>query len=98
MSVSPYPHTPFAAMDLSEDGFLNPFFPHYIGKKSQELPLAYRCNGALHILDVASFEQERSYYAQPLVGYPMPRERSVDIDTADDLLEAERLLAERRDA
>lgn len=92
MSVSPYPHTPFAAMSLDEADRLTPFFPEYIGKKSQELPTAYRCNGALHILNVAAFERERSYYAQPLIGFPMPRERSIDIDTESDLREAERLL------
>lgn len=97
MSVSAFPHTPFAALDLAEDGRLEPFFPDCFGKKSQELPTAYRPNGALHILDVAAFERARSYVAQPLVGYVMPRDRSVDIDTADDLREAEAILAGKSD-
>jgi CMP-N,N'-diacetyllegionaminic acid synthase len=91
MSVSPYPHTPFAAMRL-QDGLLAPWFPQYSGKKSQELPDAWRPNGALHILDVAAFEKTRSYYSQPLLGYPMPAERSVDIDTEADWRDAERSL------
>ncbi len=92
MSVSRYEHTPFAAMKLSEDGLLNPYFQEYIGRKSQEMPQAVRANGAIHVLDVASFEQVRSYYAQPLLGFEMPWERSVDIDTAHDLRLAESLL------
>ena len=92
MSVGQYPHTPFAALDLGKDGLLKPFFPEYAGKRTQQLPAAWRANGALHILDVAAFERERSYYAQPLLGYPMPPERSVDVDNEADLLEAERLL------
>jgi len=92
MSVSKYDHTPFAAMKLGPDGLLQPFFQEYIGRKSQEMPVAVRANGAIHVLDVAAFEQARSYYAQPLLGYEMPWERSADIDTVHDLRLAESLL------
>lgn len=93
MSVSRYEHTPFAALRLDGGHLLTPYFPQYIGRKSQEMPVAHRANGAIHVLDVAAFEAARSYYAQPLVGYEMPRERSVDIDTEHDLRLAESLLA-----
>jgi CMP-N-acetylneuraminic acid synthetase len=95
MSVSRYEHTPFAAMGLGADQVLYPYFPQYIGKKSQEMPVALRANGAIHVLDVAAFERARSYYAQPLIGYEMPWERSIDIDTAHDLILAESLLQVR---
>lgn len=95
MSVSRYEHTPFAAMGLGGDQILHPYFPQYIGKKSQEMPVALRANGAIHVLDVAAFERARSYYAQPLIGYEMPWERSIDIDTAHDLFVAENLLQVR---
>jgi CMP-N-acetylneuraminic acid synthetase len=93
MSVGPYPHTPFAALALGDDGLLTPHFPEWSGRKSQEMPRAWRPNGALHILDVDAFRAARSYYAQPLIGYAMPAERSVDIDTAEDLALAEFMLA-----
>lgn len=92
MSVAQYPHTPFAALGLGEDGRLTPYFPEYIGRKSQQMPVAWRANGAIHVLDVAAFEQARSYYAQPLLGFAMPAGRSIDIDTAEDLAYAEFLL------
>lgn len=92
MSVSAYSHTPFAALELTGEGLLSPYFPQYIGRKSQEMPRAYRANGAIHVLDVAAFEAARSYYAQPLLGYVMPEARSVDIDTEEDLRYAEFLL------
>lgn len=92
MSVAEYPHTPFAALMLDE-GHLSPYFPQYSGKKSQEMPLAYRPNGAIHILDVPAFEQAKSYYAQPLLAFPMPAERSVDIDNAFDLAIARCMLS-----
>jgi len=96
MSVNEFPHTPFAALSLSDDAILTPYFPEHLGKKSQEMPKAYRPNGAIHVLDIPSFEEARTYFAQPLVGYVMPIERSVDIDTADDLAMAEALLAARK--
>jgi CMP-N-acetylneuraminic acid synthetase len=92
MSVSPFTHTPFAALSLDPKGILRPYFPEYIGKKSQEMPLAFRPNGAIHILNIPAFKLTRDYFSPPLVGYVMPRERSVDIDTEDDLREAESVL------
>lgn len=89
MSVSAFSHTPFAALALDGQGILTPYFPEHIGKKSQEMPSAFRPNGAIHILDVPSFKRTRDYFSPPLVGYVMPRERSADIDTEDDLREAE---------
>jgi CMP-N-acetylneuraminic acid synthetase len=92
MSVSEFGHTPFAAMKIAADGTLQPHFPEYLGRKSQEMPRAYRPNGAVHVLDVARFRQARSYFAQPLIPYVMPAERSVDVDTRADLALAEAML------
>ena len=93
LSVSEFEHTPFAALGPTEDGRLEPYMPQYFGRKSQEMPRAYRPNGAVHVLDVAAFRRAKSDLAQPLVGYVMPRERSFDIDTEDDLRAAEVHLA-----
>lgn len=92
LSVSAYDHTPFAAMKM-EDGQVSPWFPDYFGRKSQQMPAAYRPNGAIHVLDVAAFERERSYFGQPLFAYEMPWPRSFDIDTPADLAMAEAVLA-----
>ena len=89
MSVSEYAHTPFSALRLEEGRYLKAHFAEYLGKKSQQMPLAYRCNGAIHILDIEAFNRERSYYAEPLLSYIMPPERSVDIDTELDFRWAE---------
>jgi CMP-N-acetylneuraminic acid synthetase len=94
MSVSLFDHTPFTALKM--DGqYLSRYFPEYKGAKPGTLPLAYRPNGAIHVLDVPAFEREKSYFAEPLLGYVMPPERSVDVDTAIDLQLAELMLAQR---
>lgn len=94
MSVAEFDHTPFAALDLQEDGQVAPHFPTYFGKQSQEMPKAYRPNGAIHVLDVAWLRETRSYIARPILGFVMPRERSVDIDTQLDLTVAEAMLSD----
>lgn len=96
MSVSEFSHTPLAALQQSADGTLDPYMPEFFGRKSQEMPPAYRPNGAIHVLDIEAFKRERSYLAAPLVGYVMPRERSIDIDSEEDLRSAEFLLAQAR--
>jgi len=95
MSVSQYEHTPFAALKMDENRNLSPYFRDLIGKRSQEMPLAFRANGAIHILDVEAFIRTRSYYSEPLIAYEMPWERSIDNDTMNDLRVAEALLAEQ---
>lgn len=93
MSVAEYDHTPFAAMAISEGDLLTPHFPDYFELKSQDHPRAYRPNGAIHILDVATFRATRSYTAPPVVAYVMPRARSIDIDREEDLALARVLIA-----
>jgi CMP-N-acetylneuraminic acid synthetase len=91
MGVSEYGHSPFAALKC-EQGIATPWFPEYSEKKSQELPDAYRPNGAVHILNIKAFERTRSYTSQPLYVYKMPWPRGTDIDTREDFIMAESLL------
>ena len=94
MSVTRSDHNPFNAMTLTAEGRLQPCFPEWLGRKPGTLPSTYRANGAIHVLDVPAFETARSYYAQPLLAYVMPQERSVDIDDRIGLRLAEAILAE----
>lgn len=89
MSVTEFEYPPLRAYQDAGDGLLEPMFPGKNTLKAQELPTAYRCNGAMHILDVAFFREFRSYTCAPLIKYVMPRNRSVDIDTLEDLHFAE---------
>jgi CMP-N-acetylneuraminic acid synthetase len=93
MSVSAFEHTPFNAVGIDGGGLLFPHCPERFGGKSQQQPAAFRPNGALHILDVAWFQKSRSYHAPQVIAYEMPRERSLDIDSEADLVEAESLLS-----
>ena len=96
MSVVEFEHTPFWARGLTKEGLVEPHFPEFIDTRRQDLPAAYRPNGAIHILDVGWLRAKRSYLARPIIGFVMSRERSIDIDTVDDLAEAELMLARNR--
>ena len=96
MSLAPFDHTPFAAVRVDRSGTATPYFPDLFGRSARKHPAAYRPNGAIHVLDTAWFEKSRSYTAGPMFGYVMPRTRSLDIDTEEDLRLAARMLAERQ--
>ncbi len=51
-----------------------------------------RPNGAVIIVDIKSFKSAGTYYGDPLLGYEMPWERSIDVDTEKDLMFAELLI------
>lgn len=89
MSVSEYPHSPYKAMTVNEGGFLQAVFPQFVKLKSQQLQKTFRPNGAIHIVCIKEFIKTKSYFGEPLLSYIMPRERSFDIDTCEDLQEAQ---------
>lgn len=91
-SVCSEEHSPLSSLIL-KDGFLNPLHPEWlnrIGAKVQgDTPKLVRANGAVTIVDIPRFREEKNYYAYPLGAYEMPWERSVDVDTEQDFLWAE---------
>jgi len=96
ISVCETDHPPEWCNKLPSNHSMADFFrPGIRSKRSQDLPKSYRLNGALYVYNVArllatgSLEMDDNSYA-----YPMPRERSVDIDSAIDL-EVARVLLER---
>lgn len=91
IGVAEMEHSPFQTMQLRNAELVVPLFPTYFGKKSQQLPRAYRPVG-LHVLDVPTFRLTRKYTAHPLSFYRVPWPRGIDIDTASDFMIAEALM------
>lgn len=58
--------------------------------RRQSLPDCFLPNGAIYIGDLSCLKS--SFYSDNTVMYEMPAERSVDVDQADDLLQAECIL------
>ncbi len=63
-----------------------------MGKRRQELPGAWVLNGAVYAARCDWFRETGLLVGRGTLGYPMPKARSVDIDTAFDLGLAELLL------
>ena len=91
-SVSEFSHTPYNALSIADDGHLEPLWPDAFGGKSQELPPAYRPNGAVFIMSLATLRAAKSLFEEPMTPYVMPPERSIDIDREMDLAWAEFML------
>lgn len=63
--------------------------------RRQDLPPIYALNGAMYFARTGWLRQQRTFVGPGTLGYVMPAERSVDIDTMLDWKIAELLLGER---
>jgi N-acylneuraminate cytidylyltransferase/CMP-N,N'-diacetyllegionaminic acid synthase len=94
VSVCETDHHPWWSNQLPQNGNMKGFLrPEVLNKNRQELPTYYRLNGAIYLVDAEVIKKTRSFYGPETFAYVMPTERSIDIDTLQDLLVAEAYLA-----
>lgn len=96
ISVCDAPVHPFWVRRIDESGRLKDFmdWPDNSGYlRRQILPPAYAMNGAIYVIRSKILRERRSYFTERTYAYVMPRERSLDVDTAWDLQIAEMALA-----
>ncbi len=89
VSVSRPGQHPMLAKTLDAEGRLVNLFPEAKNLRRQDLPEIVMPNGAIYWIRSATLEREQTFYPDGVVAYPMPPERSVDIDTEADLVLAE---------
>jgi len=53
-----------------------------IYEKNRQL---YNLNGAVYVADIKRFKNDKNFITKDTIGYVMPTERSLDIDTEEDL-------------
>jgi CMP-N-acetylneuraminic acid synthetase len=85
MAVTTYDHYPHQALKFAADAGLTPMWPDLVEQRVTELPRLRAGNGSTYVVDVAEFRRHRSFYGPNLRGFDMPRARSIDIDTRDEL-------------
>jgi pseudaminic acid cytidylyltransferase len=85
MAVTAYDHQPHQALQFAPDGRLTPMWPELVNRRASELPLLRAGNGSTYAVETAAFRRLRTFYGPGLRGHEMPRHRSVDIDTQEDL-------------
>jgi N-acylneuraminate cytidylyltransferase len=88
---------PYWMFRLQADKRLSPFVEQAAASRRQDLPPAWCLNGAVYVADAAWLRSSRSFLSPLTVGYPMPAERSIDIDTAADFLAVEKSLTGEND-
>lgn len=91
LSVTVPSHHPMLAQTLDDQGRLSPLFPDVSGRR-QDLPPLYQPNGAVYWIRPEVLTATRTFYPPGTLGYVMPPERSIDIDTPYDLALARAML------
>jgi CMP-N,N'-diacetyllegionaminic acid synthase len=64
----------------------------YLFTRRQDLPKVYDSNGAIYIVKMKDFIKNKSFMSNKTVVYNMSKEKSLDIDTSEDLERASRLM------
>lgn len=84
-AITSYEQPVHQALEYDADGYLRPRWPERVNLRSQEVEQLYAGNGSTYAVRVPTFRQAGSFYGSGLAGHIMPRARSVDIDTKEDL-------------
>lgn len=88
---------PFWTYLMGEGNRMIPLLPEYSkATRRQDLPNAYVLNGAIFLAEIPWLRQNRVFMCPDTVAFPMPQDRSIDIDTAQDLIIARALLEPRQ--
>ena len=87
---------PYWMFRLGDDGRLSRFAEPAGGMplRRQDLPPAWSLNGAVYVANCDWFLQHRTFLSPATVGYPMPADRSLDIDTFEDIQKLQRQVGE----
>lgn len=93
VSLCPVQESPWLMFQLCGNGRIDRLLPRrQEGERRQDLPSVYRLNGAIYLSRTEAFLSTGQFIGPDTVGYPMPAERSIDIDTREDFDLADRLL------
>lgn len=87
VSVCLAQESPYWMYTLGSRGELAPLLPSVQATRRQDLPAVYSLNGAVYVANRTWLRKHRSFLHPDTVAYVMPSERSVDIDTENDLLQ-----------
>lgn len=96
VSISEVTKHPYWMFNKEDDYRLNPYIKNKLTfTRRQDLPEIYNLNGALYLAETNWLKKNKSFIDENTIGYQMPLDRSVDIDTEIDLKFAEYLLKKK---
>ncbi len=81
---------PYLMYSVDRNSALQPLVPAANNlHRRQDYPDFYLLNGAVYVAQTDWLKQSRSFFSNRTVGFEMPPERSLDIDTLDDFIDFE---------
>jgi CMP-N-acetylneuraminic acid synthetase len=89
MTVTGLPYDPSEALVVAADGAAKVWQSELLVASRHDRPNFKIDAGSVYVVRVASFLEQKSFYGTPLKVVEVPRERAVDIDTAEDFARAE---------
>ena len=91
--------SPYLSYSIDEAGRLRPIIPiDNITVRRQDLPAAYLLNGAVYVAQVNWLREHGSFMHRDTIGYLMPPERSLDVDSELDHKFVKAIIAAQPDA
>ena len=98
VSVCAVDHSPLWMNTLPEDLSMVRFIRSEVkNKRSQDLDVFYRLNGAIYICEVGTLLEEKTFFIdRSIYAYPMQVENSIDIDNKIDFMMASCILQNKR--
>ena len=95
VSVTEAEHHPWKMVLWDNETFSPVIDTQTLEKPRQELPKAFRVNGAIYIMSSQLFLEKRSFFVDPVYPFEMNRETSLDIDSQADLILLNSILKNR---
>lgn len=92
VSVREAQESPYWMFVLDANDRMQPLLSGVPATRRQDLPPVHVLNGAVYVSRVDVLRRQRMFVVAGTVAYPMPKERSVDIDVEQDFLIAEQYL------
>jgi CMP-N-acetylneuraminic acid synthetase len=88
---------PYLIKKILSDGVLEDYVANPQGYVlRQDFPPAYAVNGAVYVNRCSSLRRDRTILPPGTLGYPMPVDRSLDLDSPLDFMVVEQLLRRRK--
>ena len=98
VSVCESQETPHWMYAFGPDMKLTPLMPGYTRTRRQDLPPAYLLNGAVYVAEIEWLVLKKDFLSKDTVAYVMPVDRSLDIDTENDLQSLHKSLKKDKNA
>ncbi len=92
VSVCLAQESPYWMFTQAPDARLVPLLPHTAVVRRQDLPPVYSLNGAIYVAKSEWLRREKKFLSNETVGYEMPADRSLDIDTVSDFLQVQKIM------